>query len=98
MTASPDQAGLDECEAYIVLDTMHCDLPPGHDGKHRIEGMTGGDIEWEDAALPRPATSVNNFMHLRFSTVEDFMHYTHDTLDMHGGLMIPGCIYCNGDM
>lgn len=29
-----------------------------------------------------------------FDSVNDFMFYTHDVLDMHRGLMIPGCIYC----
>lgn len=28
----------------------------------------------------------------------DFLWYTHDILDMHRGLMIPGCVYCDGDM
>ena len=42
-----------ECPGYIVLDTMHCDLPPGHKGSHRIDGMSGGPVIWDDETPTR---------------------------------------------
>lgn len=34
----------------------------------------------------------------RMTNENDFMFYTHETLDLHRGLTITGCVYCNGDM